>query len=64
MKKIGDIMNENVENIIENINFSMKMEDMPLTDEDIDRLRLCINGNIDITEVLLETINKHSLISV
>jgi len=27
-------MTENVEYIIENIDFSMRMEDMPLTDED------------------------------
>ena len=54
----------NVENIIENIDFSMKMEDMPLTEEDKSRLRFCLNGNKDINEVLQETIKKHTLIAV
>jgi hypothetical protein len=57
-------MVENVENIIENIDFSMKMEDMPLTEEDKSRLRFCLNGNKDINEVLQETIKKHTLIAV
>ena len=47
------------ENIIENIDFSMKMEDMPLTEEDKSRLKICLNGNKDINEVLQETIKKH-----
>ena len=53
-----------VENVIENIDFSMKMEDMPLTEEDKTRLRVCLNGNRDINEVLQETIKKHTLIAV
>ena len=57
-------MVENVENIIENIDFSMKMENMPLTEEDKSRLRICLNGNKDINEVLQETIKKHTLILV
>ena len=61
---LEDFMTENVENIIENIDFSMKMEDMPLTEEDKSRLRICLNGNKDINEVLQETIKKHTLITV
>ena len=57
-------MIENAENIIENIDFSMKMEDMPLTEEDKTRLRGCLNGNTDINEVLQETIKKHTLIAI
>jgi hypothetical protein len=57
-------MTENAENIIENIDFSMKMEDMPLTEEDKSRLRICLNGDKDINEVLQETIKKHTLITV
>ena len=57
-------MTVNVENIIENIDFSMKMEGMPLTEEDKSRLRICLNGNKDINEVLRETIKKHTLIAV
>jgi hypothetical protein len=49
----------NVENIIENIDFSMKMEDMPLTEEDKSRLKICLNGNKDINEVFQKIIKKH-----
>ena len=61
---LEDFMTENVENIIENIDFSMNMEDMPLTEEDKSRLRICLNGDKDINEVLHETIKKHTLIAV
>jgi len=57
-------MTGNAENIIENIDFSMKMEDMPLTEEDKSRLRICLNGTKNINEVLQETIKKHTLIAV
>jgi hypothetical protein len=57
-------MISDTENIIENIDFSMKMEDMPLTEEDKHRLRACLNGNKDINDVLRETIKKHTLIPV
>ena len=57
-------MVENIENIIENIDFSMGMEDMSLTEEDKSRLRMCLNGNKDINEVLQETIKKHTIITV
>jgi hypothetical protein len=50
-----------VENIIQNIGFSMEMEDMPLTEEDKNRLRNCIMGKEDINKVLQETIKKHTL---
>ena len=53
-------MDYNVENIIKNIDFSMKMEDMPLTKEDKKRLRNCLNGKDDIQKVLQETIKKHT----
>jgi len=57
-------MNGDVENIIENIDFSMKMENMPLTEEDKIRLRLCLNGKKEINEVLQETIKKHTLSAI
>ena len=57
-------MTRNEDYIIENIDFSMKMEDMPLTEEDKSRLRICLNGNRDIDDVLQETIRKHSKIAV
>ena len=54
----------NEEYIIKNIDFSMKMEDMPLTEEDKSRLRSCLNGNRDINDVLQETIKKHTQIVI
>jgi hypothetical protein len=53
-------MTNNVENIIQNIDFSMKMEDMPLTEKDKNRLRDCITGKNDIAKVLQETIKKYA----
>jgi hypothetical protein len=51
-----------VENVVENIDFSMKMEDMPLTDEDKNRLRDCLNGTVDVDKILQEVIKKHTLV--
>ena len=54
----------NMENIIENIDFSMTMEDMPLTNEDKTRLRDCLNGNADVDKTLQEVIKKHTLVEM
>jgi hypothetical protein len=56
----GDFMIYDVENVVENIDFSMKMENMPLTDEDKNRLRNCLNGTVDIDKILREVIQKHT----
>jgi hypothetical protein len=61
MAFLEEFMVNNVENVIQNINFSMKMENMPLTEEYKGRLRNCITGKKDITKVLQETIKKHTL---
>ena len=55
-------MNYNIEYIIGNIDFTMAMEDMPLTGEDKTRLRGCLTGKYDINKVLQETIKKHTLV--
>ena len=57
-------MDYDIENIIENIDFSMRMEDMSLTNEDKNRLRNCLNGKDDIQKVLQETIKKHTFVGV
>jgi len=56
-------MIENIDNVIENIDFTMKMEDMPLTDEDKFRLKNCIDKNLDIDKILQELIKKHSVVA-
>jgi hypothetical protein len=58
---LEEFMANDVENLIQNIDFSMKMEDMPLTEEDKNRLRDCIMGKEDINKVLQKTIQKHTL---
>ena len=50
-----------IENIIENIDFSMAMEDMPLTIEDKTRLRDCLDGTLNVDKILQEVIKKHTL---
>jgi hypothetical protein len=53
-----------LENIVENIDFSMTMEDMPLTNEDKNRLRDCLNGKADVDKILQEVIKKHTLLEI
>jgi hypothetical protein len=55
-------MVNDMENVIENIDFSMTMEDMPLTNEDKNRLRDCLNGKLDIDKIIKETVKKHTLV--
>ena len=57
-------MDHSMENIIENIDFSMRMEEMPLSNEDKNRLRNCLNGKDDIHKVLQETIKKHTFVEM
>jgi uncharacterized protein YwgA len=52
-----------IENIVKNIDFTMGMEDMPLTEEDKSRLINCLSGKTDIKKILDETIKKHTKIS-
>jgi hypothetical protein len=61
---LEDFMEYDVENVIENIDFSMKMEDMPLANEDKSRLRACLNGTIDVDKILQEIIKKHTLAEI
>ncbi len=53
-------MDSQIEKIIHDIDFTMTMENMPLTEQDKDRLRDCLTGKADIQEVLKYTISKHS----
>jgi hypothetical protein len=53
-------MNEPIEKTIRDINFSMSMENMPLTEQDKNRLRDCLTGKADIHEVLRQTIKRHT----
>jgi hypothetical protein len=52
-------MKDNIEYIIENINFTMSMEDMPLTVENKYQLRECLEGKIDFDKLITQTITKY-----
>lgn len=53
-------MNKQIEKTIHDIDFTMTMENMPLTEQDKQRLRDCLTGKADMQEVLKQTIAKHS----
>lgn len=47
------------EKIIENVNATMSMEDMPLLDSDKKRIQDCIEGKIDFQDAINILIRKH-----
>jgi hypothetical protein len=49
-----------IEKTIRDINLTMSMENMPLTDQDKKRLRDCLTGTANIHEVLRQTIQRHT----
>ena len=53
-------MNVQVEKTIRDINLSMSMENMPLTEKDKNRLRDCLTGKADVHEILRQTIKRHT----
>ncbi len=55
--KVGAYMN--VERIIENVNATMSMEDMPLLDSDKERMRECLEGKVDFQDAINALINKY-----
>ncbi|GHV84995.1 hypothetical protein AGMMS50230_06030 [Spirochaetia bacterium] len=57
-------MNNDAEYIIGNIDFSMSMEDMPLTMENKEEMRKCIDGKLDLDKLIAETIDKYKLETV
>ena len=59
MTDIFDSMDNNSEYIIGNIDFSMSMEDLPLTAENKEEMRKCIDGKIDLDKLIAETVNKY-----
>jgi len=53
-------MNKDTDYIIRNIDFSMSMEDMPLTEENKEEMRQCIDGKINIDELIAKTVDKYT----
>jgi hypothetical protein len=52
-------MNNDSKYIIGNIDFTMSMEDMPLTEENKEEMQKCIDGKLDLDKLIEETISKY-----
>ena len=50
---------DNIDNIIENIDFTMTMEDMPLSTEEKEEMKNCLNGTFNLEEIIKKTIKKY-----
>jgi hypothetical protein len=59
ISKKADILK--IEDKIKEIDFTMGMEDMPLTEEDRRVLRDCMTGKSDVHEVLRKTIEQYTV---
>jgi len=53
-------MANNIEKVIKNIYLAMKEENIPLTKEDIARLRLCLKEKKDVQDIIQEIVINHS----
>jgi hypothetical protein len=52
---------KDLERIIEDVNASMAMEGMPLTEEDKERMRYCAGDKKKTEQVVAELMRKHSV---
>lgn len=52
---------QNIERTISNINGSMSMEGMPLTEQDKERLRECLSGKTSFDEMVRRLVQKHTV---
>ena len=50
----------NSERIIENVNATMSMENMPLLDSDKERMRECLEGKVNFEDAIIALINKYT----
>ena len=53
-------MRDDIEQKIREVNGTMAIEGMPLTDEDKNRLRDILQGRVSIDDVIRQLIEKHS----
>ena len=51
---------KDVEKLIDQVNGTMAMEGMPLTDDDKERLRECITGKTSYDEMVKRLVKKHA----
>lgn len=50
----------NLEKLIEQVNGSMSIEGMPLTESDKDRIRRCAGNDAKVEEAVTELVKKHT----
>lgn len=55
---------QNIEKIIDQVNGSMTIEGMPLTDEDKIRIRHCVGNKTKVDETIANLVKKHSMYSI
>ncbi len=55
---------KDVEKMIGQVNGTMAMEGMPLTEQDKDRLRECITGKTSYDEMVRRLVQKHTVHTV
>jgi hypothetical protein len=52
-------MEKEIDYIIDNIDFSLRMENLPLTEKDKSRLRDCLTGKIDPQKALQQILSQY-----
>lgn len=52
---------QEIEKLINEVNGSMAIEGMPLTEEDKDRLRLCASGKVSCDEMVKRLVEKYTV---
>lgn len=52
---------KDIEQIIKEVNGTMAMEGMPLTEEDKERLKLCLSDKVSFKEMKKRIIKKHTM---
>ncbi len=53
-------MSEAIEKIIREVDVTMTMENMPLTEQDKNRIRDCLAGKVSFEEAIRKTVEKHT----
>jgi len=52
---------KDIEQIIKEVNGTMAMEGMPLTEEDKERLKLCLSDKVSFEEMKKRIVKKHTM---
>lgn len=50
-----------IDKIIDNVNGNLAMEGMPLTDQDRDRIRVCLSGQVAFNDMINHLVEKHKV---